>query len=386
MKQTLLTILFVVLSLTVTAQTQLQVDQLHAAWLTKTITGVKGGDIIQLAEAFNKTYPSKSLTDLLDYVHANKFYDQRFIVEVDRSNGWLQLQPAVLGSSVGGDYDAETDLVVSDSPDAEFVQACVWRRSNGHRLFAVSFHQSSSMVKTFVAFFDYDPDARTLTPDKSLLHLFNPLFPTTNITVELPQEGKELVITEDFPEGAYCPIRHIYDWDGMRPANEKIEFGNMEMFVKLYKEFCVAEEPFMTEYALYDVDEDGVPELLLSADNPFGGNYIGIYAMNNGHIDLLCGSDNHVSLSYYRHAVCYSGHAGTAAMMAGYVPVKNSKMLFRLVDLQEWDNSLDDFGPSTYLKDGEEVPAAEAETFIRSLGPARIPELQWHKIFYRAAE
>ena len=382
MKQTLLTILLAVLSLTVTAQTQLQVDQLHAAWLTKTITGVKGGDIIQLAEAFNKTYPSKSLTNLLDYVHANKSYDQRFVVEVDRSNGWLQLQEAILSSS-----DGEEDLVISDDPDAESVEACVWKRSNGHRLFAISFRQRSSMVKTFVAFFDYNATTQTLTPEKSLLHLFKPLFPANDVVIKLPHEGKELVITEDFPDGVYCPIHHIYDWDGMCPANEKIEFENMQMFVKLYNEFCMTgDDPFMTEFALFDIDEDGTPELLMSAPSPYGGNYVGVYAMNNGHVELLCGSDDHLSLSYYRHAVCYSGHAGAAATMAGYVPVKNSRMLFRLVDLQEWDNSLDDFGPSKYLKDGEEVPAAEAETFIRSLGPAFTPELEWREIFYHAEE
>lgn len=382
MKQTLLTILLAVLSLTVKAQTQLQVDQLHSAWLTKNITNVKGGDIIQLAEAFNKTYPSKSLTNLLEFVHANKSYDPRFIVEVDRSNGWLRLQEAVLSSS-----DGEGDLVVSDSPDAETVEACVWKRNDGHRLFAISFSQPSSMAKTFVAFFDYSSTTQTLTPEKSLLNLFKPLFPTTSVKIELPREGKELVITEDFPTGAYCPIHHIYDWDGMRPANEKIEFEGMPLFVKLYHEFCMtSEEPFMTEYALYDVDEDGVPELLLSALSPYGGNYIGVYAINDGHIDLLCGSDDHTFLSYYRHALCYSGHAGAGATMAGYVPVKNSQLLFRLVDLQEWDNSIDDFGPSKYLKDGEEVPAAEAETFIRSLGPSFVPELEWHQIFYHAEE
>ena len=89
-------------------------------------------------------------------------------MEVDHRNGWLQLQEAV---PCEGDCD-DGDVDVSNEPEAETVQACVWKRSNGHRLFAVSFSQRSSRVRALVAFFDYDAAKKTLTPEKSLQQLF----------------------------------------------------------------------------------------------------------------------------------------------------------------------------------------------------------------------
>ena len=40
------------------------------------------------------------------------------------------------------------------------MQACVWQRSNGHRLFAVVIGQPVNPEIEFICFYDYDPQKR----------------------------------------------------------------------------------------------------------------------------------------------------------------------------------------------------------------------------------
>ncbi len=368
--------LLALLPLALPAQSVMTIDQIQQTWTARSISGVQGGDILSLIRGLSDAMPSKSLIRLLLHVD-EQHLECEDIVDVDVKNGYVSMQEGLMC----GNGPDETDLMVSNAPEAESVQACVWKRTNGHRLLAVAFRQMSSACKTLLCFYDYDPAKRVLTPEKSLEHLFKPLFSTMSAEIALPKEGRQLVITEDFP-GTYCPVVHRYDWDGMKPSVERVSFGNMEKLVNLYKEFCMnVEEPYMTEYALYDVDEDGIPELFLKGSTSYD-TYIGAYAMNDGKAELLCGQDEKLMLSFYRHALGYSGHGGAATMLSGYILVKNSRKAGQLVDIQEWDNSLEDFGPSYYLMDGSDMPAAEAEKIIRSIGATIDPVLEWHDIYY----
>ena len=94
---------------------------------------------------------------------------------------------------------------------------CVWKRNNGHRLFAYVFQRMHGLsISQIILFYDYDPDEGTLTPEYNELSKFTPSFNDSYhpITYLLPRKGKDVVVNEYFMNW-YSSIRHIYKWDGM---------------------------------------------------------------------------------------------------------------------------------------------------------------------------
>ncbi|MBO4658237.1 MAG: hypothetical protein J5637_01300 [Prevotella sp.] len=344
--------------LTATAQKNVSLDRIETQWQTKNIK-VNGGarpGIIPLVTAFQQTWPTYSGGELLKFSKSKVHYDNTDKV-VDLKNGFVRYS--------------------EDSPDAESdegMESCVWRRQNGHSLLAVTFYRMTPSEKVVLCFYDYDPKTQTLVPENSLAHLFTPSFPGYRYRVYLPQNGKNLVISEYF--GAIT-IEHTYAWNGMKPARpqERLkELANCQ--AQFDQNYSTYGEHFLTQYALVDIDSDGVPELWMQTDD---GSYQAVFSIRLT-IDLLRGQDDRRTLSFYKNAVGDSGTCGALCMSSNYVVLKESCRHSQLMELSEWDNQADDYGDSTYTLDGKAISKAEGERFVKSLGGPRTLSPKWKKL------
>ena len=66
MRRLSLMLVSALMALTASAQTRFSIDQVHQSWTTMSIPAAKqSGGIMQLAEAFNKAWPTYSVTEFL---------------------------------------------------------------------------------------------------------------------------------------------------------------------------------------------------------------------------------------------------------------------------------------------------------------------------------
>ena len=333
-------------------------EQVAAGWEQQTITDVKSGDILELFEAFHKTWPTPTGRSIKAFSRRPPSQDDSGVWHViDHQNGYI----------------GYTD----DSPDSNndvSMYACVWRRSNGHRLLAVNIHRFEPTALDILCFYDYDAQSATLTPEKRLAKLFQPSFPGYSYRVELPQKGKEMVIDEHF---GWLSISHTYGWDGMKPVlrDTKIERTNMlqAMFRETY--FFDTDQP-LSQYALIDVDGDGMPELWLQTAD---GQYQAAFSVWPT-VELIGGQDGRLNLSFYRGAVCSAGTCGALCLMSRYVFLEDSSPRKWLTEMSEWDHQLDDYGPSTYSLQGEQITEAEGERMVKALGEPIEFTPRWRKM------
>ena len=109
--------------------------------------------------------------------------------------------------------------------DAEYMSACVWRRSNGHRLLALNLGSPCDPSVDFVCFYDYDPNAKTMTPEPDILTGRKAMLSDNQFSHCLPRKGKDMVVYEY--EGWNC-TSHIYRWDGMKPVYSRSVEGTVD--------------------------------------------------------------------------------------------------------------------------------------------------------------
>ena len=187
--------LFLLATLTLQAQT-MSVEQVRDSWYNTSITGVGGGDIISLAKAFHRKFPTRAGKQLLATV-AKK--------------------PSADAAKKSG-YIGYADDVAEEMGSPEEMEVCVWRCDNGHRLFAVNFNSLEFDIHA-LCFFDYDPQTRTLKPEKALSDAITPK-ESQNYYINLPETGKEIHINEHIGERVNS---YTYGWDGMKPVLKKKE-------------------------------------------------------------------------------------------------------------------------------------------------------------------
>ena len=357
MKKSLLLLFLLTGICTAYAQKHLSIDQVKAKWQTVSIKvpGEGKAGIMQLVKAFQQTMPTYSGTELVKFSQSKAKYDKTDKV-VDTQNGYV--------------------LYSEDDPDSdnnEILEACVWRRSNGHNLFAICFHRFVPELDV-LCFYDYNPQTRTLTPEKSLANLFTPSFPGYRYRVFLPQHGKNMKVMEFFGE---LTIEHEYSWDGMKPVRPQTTIERLYFYQGTFnQDYVPSEQAPFSQYALIDVDKDGKPELWLqSAD----GSYQAVFTVALT-INLVGGQDDRRFLSFYKGAVCNAGHCGALCSSSNYIILKDSYPKTWFNDIQEWDNQLETYGESTYTIDGKEVSKAEGEKLLRSLGTEIEYKPKWKKL------
>jgi hypothetical protein len=186
-------------------------EDIYKGWANKSISNVANGSFSTMLESFNQTWPTWMMGFVCDAMKqgvTKKILDKEtdLTVFVDTKNGF---------ASVG---DGGTD--------GEYMSACYWNRSNGHKLLAVCLGKPTDPCLEIVCFYDYDPQQKTLTPEPDILkgYRWHDKAEFTQIICKLPRSGKNIVV-EEWGNGS--PVKHTFTWDGMKPVYSKSEPINL---------------------------------------------------------------------------------------------------------------------------------------------------------------
>lgn len=172
------------------------------SWASMPIN-VKGGGkapgIVTLTRAFNSVWKVYVVDEVLDLAKDPKFtrqsdpeYDTEIIV--DRPNGYM--------------------CVDAGGTDGTYMESCVWRCDDGHRLFAIRIGRPTDPELEYVCFYDYDPATETMTPVESPVDTFQPT--QEFYSYSLPRKGKDFIINEYLLDEAESTLQHIYSFNGKR--------------------------------------------------------------------------------------------------------------------------------------------------------------------------
>ena len=178
----------------------LTIEEVAARWQSRTIKVPGGGEkpyIVKLLHAFHKALPAYASEAVVNLSKDPKFtymkdeeYENEIIV--DRKNGYVC-------DDAGG-------------TDSSSMEACMWRRTNGHRLFAIVLSQPVDPCIDVVCFYDYDPKTATMTPEEGPLKGFKLKADKFNRYFKLPRTGKDFIVGEYLDDEL---VEHIFTWDGM---------------------------------------------------------------------------------------------------------------------------------------------------------------------------
>ena len=201
--------IFACCTLSVSAQGgSTSLEDIDAGWATKPISNVANGNFATMLERFYQTWPTwmvRAVRDTMKKGLTKQVLDKdtELTVTVDQKNGFV---------SVG---DGGTD--------GEYMSACYWNRSNGHKLLAVLLGSPTDPCIEVLCTYDYDTAKKMLTPEPEILkgYRWHDRKAYSQIFCNLPRKGKE--ITVDDWSGDDGPVRHTFKWDGMKPVYSKSE-------------------------------------------------------------------------------------------------------------------------------------------------------------------
>lgn len=192
------------------------IQTIEAGWTTKVINHVPSGSLGDMLQRFNETWPTSSVGEAcraIETRYSNQDPEVGRIVINDAKNGYISVYDEAAGS------------------DTQYMSACVWNRSNKHRLLAVVIGQPVVPDKEIICFYDYDPQSKTLTPESAILSGWKPRF-KSYASYRLPRIGKELLIVEQKGYEELCT--HHFRWNGMRPV---FDFTDPEVGSKVSASF-----------------------------------------------------------------------------------------------------------------------------------------------------
>jgi len=189
------------------AQNTLDNSEVNSQWRTKKISVKDGGqtpDVVTLLRAFHQALPTWAVSQMLKQAdHPAKGTRQSgtaaiwdgeeeddYRILIDRRNGYADLA-------------SQTDI--------DQTAASVWRKDNGHRIFALSLFQQHGNPQNVLCWYDYDPQTQTMTPEKSPLDDFKPSAKGAFVAYELPMTGTDFNIIEYYP--SLPAITHVYKWN-----------------------------------------------------------------------------------------------------------------------------------------------------------------------------
>ncbi len=179
-------------------------EQIYRDWAKVPIKNVLNSSLGIMLERFDQTWPTYSVEEARGTMEKG-LSEEVLEEETDRR---------VVNDSKNGYVE-----VGDDGTDSQYMSACVWRRSNGHSLFAVHLGKPTDPEIDFVCFYDYNPQTKTLTPEPQILAGFKRKAAKSQISHQLPQKGKTLRILEYKYSSIYV---HEYEWDGMKPVFKRI--------------------------------------------------------------------------------------------------------------------------------------------------------------------
>ena len=232
-------------------------SDINAQWRKREIK-VKGGSkapsIMTLLKAFQGAMPTWSVGKVIKHgtqtPDGEQYQDaEEWSVLVDRKQGYADL---------------------SSATDCNQVQACLWRKKDGHRFFAVSLYEQHTMPQHVLCWYDYNPDTETLTPAESPVDAFLDVqteeyrkraIAGGELSWSLPRKGTDFLLYEYI--GSMPTITHVHKWNGMMLLRSQI---NIEDFT--FKWFgnsmpAKASEQGFNSYTILNMSADGTPVLVL---------------------------------------------------------------------------------------------------------------------------
>ncbi|MBR5028836.1 MAG: hypothetical protein IKX51_06420 [Bacteroidales bacterium] len=344
MKKTIVIAIALLTSLVSVAQKNLTIDEVHGRWQNTTLKS-SDGKIISMVKAFNSMLPTYSVTEFLREA-ALPESKRNFIVEIDNRNEYVSFAEG------------------SDDRSSESMSARVWRRSNGHKLFAMVFSQPSSLQQSFAVFYDYNPNKGTLTPEYDFLRYFKVSFYNSLFSINLPTEGNDLVVSEYFMNW-WMGIRHIYRWEGDNLMWSESVVENMDTMELMYREGYYSDDkhPF-EQYSLIDLDGDDEPELWLSSNNMENQ---AVFSISEGKIALLGGNDFKRNMFFYRNVVADAGGCGTGCFYVQYSILEKSVVKNLLTNMQSYNMKTDNLDDNFELN-GKPIENSKAKSMVKAFG------------------
>lgn len=239
------------------AQETLSNSEVNSQWRTKQLNVKNCGqtpDVVTLLKAFNQTLPTWVVSEVLKQAdHPAKrtrksgtadIFDSEddYRILIDRRNGYV-------------DLESETDI--------DQMSACVWRKDNGHRIFAVSLYEQHDPVQHLLCWYDYDPQTQTMAPVKGPLDEFEPAVKDADIAWCLPMTGTDFTIMEYY---AGMPvITHVYKWDRKLFNFDHTEMADFEYRLSADSKSTerISQGNPWTHYCMIDLTHEGRPLLAL---------------------------------------------------------------------------------------------------------------------------
>lgn len=191
---------FLLLAVSAHAQTFYSVEEIIERWPKVVITNAGDGSLPAMLRAFDKTWSTDLTSDarsVIDKGLSKKVLDEEtgYTVVYDAKNGYAEV------------YD--------NGADNGYMQTCYWRRSNGHRLFAITLGYPVDCEQELMCFYDYDPKSRTMTPEPDILSILPKKADDVMRHYSLPQKGKDMYVNDFKNLDVTC---HHFTWDGMKPV------------------------------------------------------------------------------------------------------------------------------------------------------------------------
>lgn len=229
--------------------------KVDSLWRQKAISVKNGGqapDVMTLLRAFNEALPTWVVGEVLG--------QQKKPVPGTKRNGTTLLYENNEEDEMRILIDPKNGYACYESlTDIDQMSCCVWRRSNGHRIFAISLYEQHVMPQNLLCWYDYDPQTQTMKPERCPLDDYKKPSSVVEVGWTLPEKGTDFIINEYSP--FYPTVRRIYTWDGMRPQFSRIQMEDFE-----YQEFGDGEWTKASGEGFKDVafvDLDGYPLLFL---------------------------------------------------------------------------------------------------------------------------
>lgn len=361
MKKYLLLLLALTTSMYALAADYHSLEEIRDQWASRNIKVSKGGNtpgIVQLVKAFQDIWHVYTISPVLEKAKNPNFTfeaDEEYGggITVDRKNGYVSLD--------------------NGGSDSGYMEACVWRRDNGHRLFAIVLGQPVDPEIEFVCFYDYDPKTSTMYPETGPEQEFIPLNKDNHVGYNLPQKGKDFIICE-YDINLQGTINHVFSWDGNKHHFSHISIDGLNYG---YRWFNTKETDYlveMTKIAFITLPGQEDYFYLLSDDEEEGMMAIAPY---KGDLELI-GINNPIShhqLSFYQNMVVTKAEINE---YTSYALLKNGYVLQMIT---EYPASSSSTSQSRITVDGwEEMSEEAAREIIKSLGQPIVINPQWRKV------
>ncbi len=245
------------MTLFISAQDAMSNSEINEQWRHKTISVKNGGQapgVLTLLKAFYAVFPSFPISEVLAQnehpLKGTKRIGKKLVWDSDDDTGSRIVIDPVNGYVENSTYT-----------DAPQMSSCVWRRSNGHRLFAVSIFEQHEIPQHLLCWYDYDPKTQTMKPERTPLDDYEKPEGAELVSWELPQKGTDFKILNLFL-GAPDVIC-VYHWDGMHHQFSKSLVTDFKFQRFCEGDFQYASQLGFTEYASSSLLPNGYPMIWL---------------------------------------------------------------------------------------------------------------------------